>query len=423
MRQITTLLLTLFLLGCRSLNPVAPDPEIRLDLSPAFDDSESQSVAPTGKYLNWGYYRLTIARDGSYAELVPSRSSQYDYYTYGHHINALKLLEGSPCSNCVSVSNVHLLPDGNLSVDVSITHPFHNPVYTGFDVRGIIMFPASQHLPDDELRAEAGLGPYTGAGLTIFSSSKKGDAELVNREGWTKIWNPVDGFGFWTEIGTGFPIFDYYQGKFASGENIGTLNPYIRFHSNETRHMFEVNKTVTRTYIIKPPAEGPIEACYAVYAHWAQPDVTPVTNPAADFPLIANSCMPYELEFFQDGVIDPDAPFDVQAKHIRIHMKHWGVIPLEIDTYDYWEMTQCDFVDFSTATQFRPHWSGEADTYGPEIFDAWDYCTYLPNHFPGTLPVIFHVEIDDPIKPFGIGDVGAEWWIMDVQFGALDGQW
>jgi len=413
-------LLTVFVLGCSGSSPIQPDTYGSVSGSELVSPTSNRNTE-TGYDIEWGFYRLEIARDASYAQLVPARSASY--YTYGHHINALKLLEGSPCTNCVSVSNVHLLPDGNVSVDVSITHPFSNPVYTGFDVRGIIMFPASQVVPDDELRAKAGFDPYDGEIDAVFSSSKKGDAELVNREGWTKLWNPSHDFAFWTEIETGYPIFDYYQGKFASGENIGTLNPFIRFKSNETRHMFEVNKTVTRTYIIKPPAEGPIEACYAVYAHWAEPDVTPVTNPATDFPLIANSCLPYELEFSQEGLIDPDAPDEVQAEHIHIHMKHWGVIPLESEEgYQYWDMSQTDFIGGSLSVDFEPHPSGQPDDYWPTIFWA-GYYYQLPSAFPGTWPILFAVGVHDPIKPGGIGVVGKDYWIMDVQFGALDGQW
>ena len=416
--RITIVLITVLLLGCSSLNPMQPSIESPLSashLAPASSDAGRQ----TGWEVEWGFCQLTIARDGSHAELVPNRSLAL--YTWGHHINALKLLEGSPCTNCVSVSNVHLLSDGNVSVDISITHPFANPVYTGFDVRGIIMFPASQRVPDDDIREQAGMGPYDGGMKIWFSSSKKGDAELVNREGRTKFWNPITDSGVWTE--TGYPIFEYYHGKYASGENIGTLNPFIRFHSNETRHMFEVGKTVTRTYIIKPPAQGPIEACYAVYAHWAEPDVTPVTNPATDFPLIANSCLPYELEFHQDGLIDPDAPLDVQAEHIHIHMKHWGVIPLESDTgVEYWDSSYVDFTGDAYSADFEPHPSGEPDEYWPTEFRAFGYYK-IPDAFPGTWPIMFNVSIRDPIKPNGLGVVGRENWIMDVQFGALDGQW
>jgi hypothetical protein len=320
---------------------------------------------------------------------------------------------------------VHMMPEGNVSVDVSITHPFDNPAYTGFDVRGIIMFPSSQIIPDDDVRALAGLDPYTGNTLSV-SSSTKGDAELVNGEGWTRVWNPDPhkNFGFWTEWEEdGFPIFDYYQGKLASGDHIGCLNPFIRFHSTETRHMFEVGKTVMRTYIIKPPAQGPIQACYGVYAHWSEPDVTPVTNPATDFPLDANSCMPYELQFSQVTVIDPDAPPEVQAEAIRIHMKDWGVIPIQSDEGSYfWRIMHGDYVVGMGCSDGGLYAFSELNEYRPEKFKAVGLYK-IPGAFPGTWPIAFALTIDDPYFPGGIGVVGKEYWIMNVEFGALDGEW
>jgi len=405
------LLLVLAILGCQAQdNPIAASQqgEGAIVLTPA-----SQS-GKFGTFLPWGVYTFEIGRDGSYAKVIPDRTA---CAFYGYHLNAVKLLETSPCTNCVGVDNVHLTPEGNVSIDVSITHPFSNPVYTGFDVRGIIMFPASQYVPDDELREQAGMGPYEGKLLYLFSSSEKGDAELANTEGWTELWAPnpmIDGYyGMWTE--SGYPIFDYYQGKFATGANIGTLNPFIRFHSSETRHMFEVGKTVTRTYIIKPPAQGPIEACYAVYAHWAEPDVTPVTNPASDFPLIANSAMPYELEIWQDGVLDPDAPHEVMGEQIHIHMKHWGVVPLE-----GWNGVQTDFMGGSIDWDFTPHPCGNPDEYwlGGFFYDSYGY---IPDAFPGTWPFIIAIPQHDPIS-WGFR-AGCEWYILDLQFGALDGQW
>jgi hypothetical protein len=108
-----------------------------------------------GTNIPWGYYDLEIARDGSYAHIIPNRTVNW---RWGIHLNAVKLLEQDPCTKCISTSNVHKLPNGDVSVDITITHPYKNPMYTGFDVRGIIMFPASQYIPDQELREKAGIG-------------------------------------------------------------------------------------------------------------------------------------------------------------------------------------------------------------------------------------------------------------------------
>jgi hypothetical protein len=264
------------------------------------------------------------------------------------------------------------------------------------------------------------LDPYTGNTIAIYANAEKGDAELVNAEGWTRFWEPGGNNGLWTE--PDLPIFFYYQGKLATGENIGTMNPFIRYYSNETRHMFEAGETVTRTFIIKPPATGPIEACYAVYAHWAEADVLPVTDPANDFPPEANSCLPYELEIYQDGIIDPDAPPEVQGEHIHIYMKHWGVIPVEDDSDEYWDCTQIDYIDSPLGVEFEEHPGGLPDEYWPTIFYAYGYYKLPDSYFPGTLPILYGIVINDPIIS-NLGVVGRDYWIMDIEFGPRDGVW
>ncbi|HEX9745024.1 MAG TPA: hypothetical protein VGB30_06310 [bacterium] len=213
-----------------------------------------------------------------------------------------------------------------------------------------------------------------------------------------------------------FPI-DEDPGKYASGENIGTLNPYIRFHSTEIRHMFEAGKTVTRTYIIKPPAQGPIQAHYAVYAHWHEADIKPVTNPATDFPLDANSSMPYELNIYQDGLIDPDAPPPVQAEHIHFYVKSWEVIPLEKWTLGERDLLQGSFSGMS----LTPHPDGLPDEYVNTYITGDGYNPLDP--YPGTWTIIFHIVMPDLEFPGGISRAGTEWWIMDVEFSESDGKW
>jgi len=373
--------------------------------------SHSGMKQDCGSYIPWGFYNFEIGRDGTYGHVRPDRTASA---FYGYHLNAVKFLETDPCANCVGVDNIFLTPEGNVSVDVSITHPFTNPAYTGFDVMGIIMFPSSQILLDEDMRAEVGFEPWGGDIFYRIASSEKGDAELVNTEGWTLLWAPdAKNYTMWTE--TGFPIFEYYEGKFASGENLGTLNSFIRYHSNENRHMFEAGKTVTRTYIIKPPAVGPIEASYAVYAHWSEPDVMPVNDPATDFPLIANSSLPYELEIWQEGAIDPDAPSEVKGESIHIHMKHWGVIPLY-----KWDLTAKDYIGSQAEWAFEPYPDGDPDEYWPTGFGyGWYYL--MPDPFPGTWPFVIRITQNDP-DPFGPLP-SATWWMMDVEFGELDGQW
>ena len=379
--------------------------------------ASSSPSADSGQFLIWGMYDLEIARDGSYAKVSQDRSANA---AWGVHLNAVKLLEKSPCSNCLSLHNIHVLPDGNLSVDISITHPFDNAYCTGFDVRGILMFPASQYFPDEDLRVENGMDPTGKADWDHrYSSADKGDAELVNAEGWTGIWAPdCKHLGF--EVDTGFPIFGYYPGKYASGENLGTLNPFRRFHSTAVRHMFEVGKTVTVTYVIRPPATGPIQASYAIYAHWAPPLQTPVTNPAVDFGPEANSPMPYEYWFSQDEPIDPDKADTNQpdqADPIHCHIKTWD-LPGE-----NWRGGLLDILyecSMSIPT-WEPHPSGQPDDYVLAGFCTYGYekiIDGLPGEWPYLIKFIAHKG------PTGTSEiVGVDWYIMKIAIEAPDGEW
>ncbi len=362
----------------------------------------------------WGMFDIEIARDGAQSSVAFNRSATA---AWGYHLNAVKLLEASPCKNCLNVSNIHKLANGDISIDISITHPYDNPVYTGFDVRGIIMFPASQLYPDTELRELIGQPPWEASWVHRIASSEKGDAELMNPEGWTTIWAPgwpKDHQEF--QLEDGYPIFDYYPGKFASGDNLGTINAFRRFYSSENRHMFEVGKTVTQTYVIRPPAQGPIQASYAIYAHWAEPLSIPVSDPAVDFGPEANSPMPFEMWITQDSLIDPDAPPEERVKHIHWHIKTWDI------GFEYWGAEDRNLTYHKGFTSLKPHPSGEADDYCLAGFDTDDY-GLIPGAYPGKWPYLFKVWIQDPNEPWWPLQLGTEWVLADIEIGPYDGQW
>jgi hypothetical protein len=364
-----------------------------------------------GSWLCWGVYNLEIARDGSYVHVIPDRNAMQDYW--GLHVNVVKFLESEPCENCLWTSNPQVLPNGDLSIDVSLMHPFDNPTWTGFDVRGIIVFPASQYWADNELRVQAGYEPDEEL-RGRYSRANKGDAELVNAEGWTAIFNPSGYSG-----GDIFPlpdgqIFEYYQGRFASGEDLGTYNPFRRFYSNENRHMFEVGKTVTRTYIIHPPAQGPIKASYIVYAHWAPPQTTPVRDPAVDFPSIANSTLPYEFWIEQTAPFDPDepTPFEGNSLNIRWHFKCWDT---DVERATGWMTLIHD--NYSHSVGLIPHPSGDPDVYYASGLSQFisDYGK-IPGAFPGVWPYLFKIEIHEDCY-------GGDWYIANIEFEESDGIW
>jgi len=410
---ITTGTILLLLVGCNQgtgnfpVTPDSMDPEAGIT-------SCVENLSDRGKYLNWGNYQFNIARDGTNSEVIPLRTTT----SWGIHLNALKLLEDHPCSDCVRLKNVHLLDNGDVSVDIEITHPwpYNNKFCTGFDVCGIIMFPSSQNWPDQELRILMGLEPWEGSHWERWSDNDLGDAELMNAENWTLLWCPDKNWiEYEAEIPQGFPIFEYFPGHYSSGENIGTYNPFIRFYTNENRHMFEVGKSDTRTYIIRPPSQGDIEACYAVYAHWAVPINTPVIDPSVDFPPEANSPMPYEFYITQDELLDPDAPTVEQANHLTWHVKMW-IDPIED--------TGCSVVDLAyggaLGGNLHHHPSGEQDDY---IFPGFtsQYYGKLEDPWPGEYTYIFNIRSDTPGETHDY--LCTTKFITKIAFKESDGSW
>jgi hypothetical protein len=402
--------------------PVTPGLDSRLGTTVESGDRADRA----GRYVNWGVYQLEIARDGSYGHVIPDRTASA---AYGYHVNAVKLLEVAPCTNCIKLSNIHVLANGDVSVDVTLVHPWPeypiaNRYCTGFDVRGIIMFPSSQLIPDNDLRARAGLEPWgDGSWFRRYASSDKGDAELMNPDGWSSAWAP-DNYNSDFRVEKGLPIFTYYPGKFASGENLGTINAFKRYWTNEKRHMFENGKSATRTYVIRPPAQGPIKASYAVYAHWAPPTNVPVLDPVIDFPPEANSPLPYEFQVEQTGILDPDEPYP-GAKNgslIRWHLKTWS-----LDS-SLWDMTEVDLLYTCSLDggPWLPSPDGEPDTYYFEGFCTDGYkelgeCE--PDALPGEWPYIFTFWVFDPDDPQYPIPLGKDFYIIKVAIDEIDGDW
>jgi len=410
------LLFSFVLTFCMSC-AVSTDPVLANLPTVQLTDSELIPQAIASCYLDWGTYDLEIASDATCVRVKPARNPSGKY---GIHLNATKLLEAGPCYDCLSTGNLKLLPNGDVSIDISITHPYSDARYTGFDVRGIIMFPASQNFPDVELRKAAGWDDNYGGYVIRIASSEKGDAELMNPDGWTTIWSPdvEELWGVWDQIEEGdYPILKYYAGKYASGENLSVISPFRRFHSNETRHMFEVGKTVTRTYIIRPPASGPIKASYAICAHWAPATNVPVSDPALDFPPEANSPTPFEFTITQDEPIDPDDISWESAKHLHYRIKAWN------SDLSSWVVTLLDIGCISNpGGQFEPYPGGEPDEYYFAGFTALPW-----ENIPGCLPAdclyVFRLEMMDPEHVWWPElRLGTDFYIFKIAIEASDGE-
>jgi hypothetical protein len=238
----------------------------------------------------------------------------------------LKFLE-SYCEDCVKIISIYNNGDGTVDLAVKITHPFPgHPEYTGFDVKGIIMFNGSK------IYDENGLGYPLWPETYRLSWRELGDPELLNADGYTHRWSP------WYDSGSDKAIFNYWAGKYSSGTPTANINGFLYFYSNEERHMFECDESVTRTYHISLPP-GPVVVGYAVEACWEPPTVTPVVNPATDFPFSANQPEAYHFKFVvNDGnpVTDPDCCNwkNWTVHEVRAEVQFWYT---NLPGYDWWD--------------------------------------------------------------------------------------
>jgi len=208
--------------------------------------------------------------------------------------------------------------DGTIDLTVRIDHPFNGfPQYTGFDVKGIIMFNGSYEYPwpsNDIIWPDE---------IIRLSWRETGDAEVIDPDGYTERWSPH------YESGSDMPIFNYWEGKYASGVPNADLNAYLNFYTDEERHMFTVDGIVYRTYTIYLPP-GPLVAGYAVEACWEPPLVTPVTDPLNDFPITANQPEPYHFEYVvNNGEVITDCDdccFYINCDKVRIELQQWNEV-------------------------------------------------------------------------------------------------
>jgi hypothetical protein len=105
------------------------------------------------------------------------------------------------------------------------------------------------------------------------------------------------------------------------------------------------------------------------------------------------------------------------GKPIRIRLKHWGIVPIEEYSVSWRALAE----DGGGSTKLVSHPDGNPDEYYPYHFQTQLY-EHLPD-FPSSYPYIFSVKAKDPTWIGGIGSLGTQFWIMDIEFSALDGEW
>ncbi|MFH1676135.1 MAG: hypothetical protein ABIC40_03835 [bacterium] len=273
---IPLIVLAAIMIGCSANNPVAPATD---GLSPTAIRNPYSATDDCHKL--WGEFNFFIGAQHDKVDVVPKREGRF-------HLNALKFLEEGG-KNFLQITGIKNNGDGTIDLGIKITHPFAgHPEFTGFDVKGIIMFNGSHQIPWDSLK----IFPFYQD--VLVSWKETGDPELLNPDGYSPRWSPS-----W-DSGSALPILNYWPGKFSNGTPTANLNAFINFYTDEPRHMFKAGNSVEESYHIWLPP-GPLTAGYAVEACWEPPIKTPVTDPASDFPESANQPESYHFRYVVNG--------------------------------------------------------------------------------------------------------------------------
>jgi hypothetical protein len=255
------------------------------------------------------------------------------------HLNVVRLLEVTPCKNCLTISNIKVVEPNVLEADLTLKHPFPGLLkYTGFDVRGIFISEANYTFP------ASGRKIAWGTDLPI----------VLNPDGYTQLFNP-------TEYPPTTPAaLGYIPGKYATGGDLtATLNPFLAYRRDAPRCMFEAGGSETRTVRLYVPP-GPIHFGYAVDACWQL--VENVIDPLTDFPPDANC-----LEAYRVSV---DIPYDDDSSWMCQN-------PINVEVFDHQGLETISTVTIEASNLF----SGEvALTYSVQTGeDSWLFSGMIMN--------------------------------------------
>lgn len=334
-------------------------------------------------HCSWGEYQFHINADRSRVDIVPQRQAQ-------HHFNVKMLLEKGPCYNCIWIISLVNNGDGTINLGVALRHPYPgNDYYTGFDVRGIVHFPANGNITKAE-------GDVWNRPISLREA---GDPELLNADGYNYIYGVYHDGPDW--LG---PIKNYQPGGNLGG-GIGwgyydypiPLNAFKYYHSSENRRYFSTSQFLVRDYhIYIPPGEW--DFGYSVDACWAPPLKDPVTNVPDDFPLWANCMANYRVDAELVGEIDGDNP-----------------ATLVVDVYNHAGTDVIDFVIVCSGDLFQTElWYMDTDPIDMGDHLRWLLPVYnLKGAEPGWYRIAVHTRVNPdkwpgPIE--GVENIGASVW-------------
>ncbi len=334
--------------GCsgNSTQPVSPENPVS---SPGLTVREELGVSPDGAnhyLMNYGYIFVDPNHpDSPQLEVIPVRQGEF-------HLNVLKLLEISPCTDCFRVVGFDFPEPGKLNLDILIEHPWADLDYSVFDVRAIIMFNGSHEFPI--------CGKST-------SDPALGDGVVLNPDGCTALYNGS------TVTASCGEFKKYFQGELATwlvpDSDINGYKYFITDNPSNNRNAFYAGSVDVRTFSLQlPPITWVIG--YAVDASWEPPISMPVDDPLTDFDLNANCTEPWKVVVTEEKI----------GPGLTIH---GGLTRLLIDVYD---------------------WQGKSTHHEPvvecpEIFDGFLTGTWVSDEVDYTRYEVF--VSNDNLAPVG----------------------
>ncbi|MFH1675592.1 MAG: PKD domain-containing protein [bacterium] len=340
-------------LGCSGAGQVA---------SPDLTQPSERILSQSTSHQLWGYWQVAANPSEGTFEMVPDRTSLL-------HVNVVPLLE-PPAGLKLKVSN--LMFDGSkCNVDVTLVHPFPGlSQYIGFDVAGIFI----------------SKGTYAGFADPDLIMAGAGDSRLLNPDGYTRWWNPVE---FSTP---GLKLFRYRDGLLGNKNSIAnyncTLNGYKMF-SNElgknddimdsdpsTRLPFFDGATNTRHYTID--FSGGVVFNYAVDANWQMPDGDAPFTPD-DYAPDANRPEAWAISVSE-----------IENTLFNNGSDQGGILSLAIDVWDHFN-ADLNTVTLDSPGNFDPISSltpvGGGDGYSTYIIDIVDA---TPN--PDSIDILVEIQ-------------------------------
>ncbi|MHA1776872.1 MAG: SBBP repeat-containing protein [Promethearchaeota archaeon] len=357
------------MLGCSGSGAKTPVEPAKVETASPISLASTIS-AETNRYL-WGAWEIQVAADHKSAEVITLREAEM-------HLNLVRMLETSPCTDCLVIDNFVVNPPGELSLDLTLKHPSDKLNLTGFDVRGIFISNADF------------LFPATGRSIAWSPDLPR----ILNADGYTTLFNPTE----FPPDQLGPPVFKYIPGKYApAGNPSATLNPFLAYGKANPRHMFLPGSEETRTIHLALPG-GPFKFGYAVDACWAPPINKPVVDPETDFPANANCLEAYVIEI----QVDEDLGITAGTS-----------VPIQVEVFDHQGVET-----ISTVSIEAPHlFSGELLLSFSEVTGEKSalYTGIIPNQDgaePAQYPLL--VKVVDTETDSNLGPIHA-WNLYEVK--------